>query len=186
MHKISKTTGILFAIIAILSMVTSSFAYLWLQKNAEFTFSVKANGNFSLYEDAECLIPLTTLELGELEANEEANIYYIYVKNEGNIPLELTWDMPIDGWTYVPESSKYKYFNSYDTISCSMVLKQWTPTELIWMPLPYEGTEDTEILNLDNFEVKAIKMIVYVVPTAICEDISFTLQIYGENAEHSP
>ncbi len=112
MRKITKTTGILLVAVAVLSLTTSAFAYLWITRSMDFSFTLAKNGDIQLYSDAECTTVFSSYDWGEF-TDEETKSLTVYVKNIGNIAQNVSWYIDTTTWTSWQEHSSI--LNRYDS-----------------------------------------------------------------------
>lgn len=95
------------AILLISLISVSAYATVMTFKTITTSFKLKATYGIELYEEPECITPITTYNLA-FDAQDQILAKNIYVKNTGNIAIKIS--VRSNFVSYHPEMKKY--FNS--------------------------------------------------------------------------
>lgn len=183
-RNLSKMTVVLLLIIAVLSSTLSVLAYLWIVRQIQFTASIQLFGDFQIYEDANCTIPLTYIDYGIMPLNEW-QITEAYFKNLGNTKLNITWSMTNSSVIWDIDNTqddKFIYYNPYDSTKVGLVyFLHDDKTSDYWSSIdtPDPSMHET-IISLDFYEVRHIQFKLWVSLYAPQQTFTWELTFYGE------
>lgn len=79
-------------------LTTAVLAGVIATKPMQFTAKLKVIGDITLWSDALCTIPISSFDYGEFNEGEQ-KAKEIYVRNDGNGPVTVSWRISEPAWT---------------------------------------------------------------------------------------
>ena len=182
--KIKKTSLAIVALIVCVSLLSTAFAMLYMSRNVNFTATIATNGNFKIYSDALCTQEFTTQDWTSIDVSSIDFVYKqtVYLKNLGNAPLKLSWQMSqLNGWIpntsprYIRNSGNMQFFSF---LHASTDGGRWIPMDCTY---PVEIGNMEYFVNLPVGEVYEMRYGLTVLQNSPPETFAWQIVINGES-----
>lgn len=128
--------GVIIAVVIV--SVAATYYYLKLRGHGRIK-----TVNINAYEDEACTIEITEVDWGELSPSEVKGAY-IYLKNTGNSPVNVT--MHTENWSPVAGSQ-------YMTLTWNMTQPEMQPNEVVYVELRLTVAADITGINEFWFDI---------------------------------
>ena len=187
--KIRKTSIAIIALIICVGLLSTAFAYLWVTRTIDYSLSVKTTGNFAIYQDADCTIPITTRNYGEIDVSTAPAIisFTNYFKNTGNTPITVTYTMSIpDGWALNTPQTGYSRTNVASELTAQLFF-YYTGGEAEngrWLPVESTATETATAQHTFTIPYKGVLPMTYKLVVGqgiLAEAMNWQLSFDGES-----